>query len=196
MGDRPSSTEDLAAAIRGLTQAISRLSVQASDEDWELVAAPQPLTPRDPNPHPSSGYPSSPAGAQTLRTLSPASSAREPPAPPPVSSEALFFVRSLSKADREPRATRAWEAGYYAGLVLQGHRRAVPATPPITVRSNVYVLLRSPSGAPPAAFRSFRAFSAATGRIAGPTFVCHGFPTEGEARCYCLGAGVAFPPWA
>ena len=195
MGDRPSSTEDLAAAIRGLTQAISQLSVQAPDEGWELVASPHPRTPRDPNPQPSSGYPSSPAGAQTLRTLSPTAS-QEPDAPPPVSSEALFFVRSLGKADREPRATRAWEAGYYAGLVLQGKRGAVPATPPITVRSNVYILLRSPSGAPPAAFRSFRAFSAATGRIAGATFVCHGFPTEGEARCYCLGAGVAFPPWA
>ena len=47
MGDRPSSTEDLAAAIRGLTQAISQLSVQAPDEGWELVASPHPRTPRD-----------------------------------------------------------------------------------------------------------------------------------------------------
>ena len=136
MGDRPSSTEDLAAAIRGLTQAISQLSVQAPDEGWELVASPYPRTPRDPNPQPSSGYPSSPAGAQTLRTLSPTTVPLEPEAPPPVSSEALFFVRSLGKADREPRATRAWAAGYYAGLVLQGKRGAVPATPPITVRSS------------------------------------------------------------
>ena len=136
MGDqRPDRTEDLSAAIWALTRAVAQLSVrQEADEGWVLVSEPAPSTPRNPSSS-SSGYPKSPAGALPPRTLSHSRATPQPiPSPPPVSAQALFLVRSLRVADRTPRATRAWDAGYFASLVLEGRIRAVPPTPTLSVR--------------------------------------------------------------
>ena len=121
-----------------------------------------------------------------------------PPAPVPdtpllvAPSEALCLCVSLPKAVRAARALRAWNAGISAGNVLKGLSSRVDRTPDLAVRSRLYVVLQHSSGQPPALYLTYPAFKAAVGALE-PDCVCHGFPTEGEARAYCAGASRPFP---
>ena len=77
--------------------------------------------------------------------------------------------------------------------VLSGRLDFLDASEKIATRSTVYVVLRCPALPSARAFRGFRAFKSSVGAIEHTDAVCHGFPTEGEARIYCAGAGVPFP---
>ena len=68
----------------------------------------------------------------------------------------------------------------------------VEPTPTITIKNRCYLVLRNASGSPPGFYRNFSDFKAATGPLR-PGTVCHGWPTEAEARVYAWGAGQAFP---
>ena len=107
--------------------------------------------------------------------------------------DCIPLCSSLSVSCRADRARRAFSAGQSAALVLSGERACPDPTPPISVRNRVYVVLRHHSGAPPACYLSFSSFKRAVGHLPGSTTVCHGFPTEGEARCFCHGAARPFP---
>ena len=73
-----------------------------------------------------------------------------------------------------------------------GEIDCVPPTPEISVRNRVYVVLRAGGDTRPRFFRTFSEFKGHTGRLSSGT-VCHGFPTEGEARTYVRAAGLDFP---
>ena len=105
----------------------------------------------------------------------------------------MHLCSSLSAAVRESRARRAWNAGLSASLVLGGETNYVDATPKLDIKNRLYVVLRHPGGEPPAVYSTFAAFKRAVGHLPGSQTVCHGFPTEEEARLFCLAAGQAYP---
>ena len=105
----------------------------------------------------------------------------------------MHLCSSLGPSVREQRAARAWAAGRCAARVLAGEINYVDATPKLEIRSRLYVVLRHSSGKPPAVYRDFASFKKEVGHLPGSSTVCHGFPTEGEARVFCVAAGCAFP---
>ena len=64
---------------------------------------------------------------------------------PPVPHWILRDCQSLVAGDSsiEFRAKRAWEAGFWAGLTLQGRVRTPRASPSFPLRPKVYVILRT-----------------------------------------------------
>ena len=111
----------------------------------------------------------------------------------PLPGDALFLVSSLHRADRRPRAQRAWDAGLQAGAVLQGLQVCPDATPSMPVRNRIYVVLRCRDDRAVRVFTTFGRFKLHTGPLERSSTVCHGFPTEGEARVYVRAAGLEFP---
>ena len=161
-------------------------------DDWVVVdPAVDPHPPKGssvPNPAPLSSASASPVPKFRFRPP-PASASR------PLSFEdCVHLCSSLGTSVREARASRAWAAGRSAALVLSGQCDYVDASPKIEVRSRLYVVLRHSSGKAPATYRSFASFKRAVGHLPGSTTVCHGFPTEGEARVFCAAAGCPYPP--
>ena len=173
---------DLADAARSLASAIARLSLEEDSGEWEVVADP--------------AVPSSSTLSVPLSSSAEARTPSEPvrhASPPPLPEDVLFLARSLPLASREARAVRAWKAGFWAGEVLAGRLDYPDASERIAVRSTVYAVLRCDALPGPAAFHGFRAFKSAVGALEHSNTVCHGFPTEGEARIFCAGANVPFP---
>ena len=159
--------------------------------EWILVQdeAPResPGLAKDPSPEPAAGS-SDPPPRLRFRAPNPR------PAGFFSAEDCVPLCISLPLASRADRARRAFLAGQSAALVLSGERACPDPTPSLSVRNRVYVVLRHHSGAPPAFYLSFSAFKRAVGHLPGTTTVCHGFPTEGEARCFCHGAACPFPP--
>ena len=92
------------------------------------------------------------------------------------------------------RIRRAWRAGQWAGATNRGRVSSPKATPAIDIPNKVYVVIASPRHTAPAAYRSSSAFFAAIGgTVEGSEAICHGFPSEAEARAYCAGAGEHWP---
>ena len=75
--------------------------------------------------------------------------------------------------------------------MLRGEQDVVSPTPDLSIKSRCYIVLCTATDSRTFFFRSFSSFKAHAGRLS-PGTVCHGFPTEGEARVYARGAGVAF----
>ena len=90
------------------------------------------------------------------------------------------------------RILRAWKAGAWARLVLQGVVGAPAASPQLNIPSRYYVVLGGP-GVQPALYRSFKEYSAALGPLEQSAAVSHAFPSELEAQVYCAGALVPWP---
>ncbi len=108
-----------------------------------------------------------------------------------------FVVRSCSvlrggKLSFEARATRAWEAGWWARFTLQCRVRKPRPTKPIDLANSVYIILRAEGHQCP-----LLATKASDYRYLVKDFtegtVSHGFPSQAEAKAYCLGAGVEYP---
>ena len=137
---------------------------------------------------PCTSFGSSPIGSRPLR-FRPATPA---PASCVVPAECLHLCSSLATAVRLERAQRAWDAGVAAGRLLSGEIDCVPPTPEITVKSRIYVVLRNPRGSAPAVYHAFSAYKRAVGALLSGS-VCHGFPTQKEARTYCKGSGCPYP---
>ena len=113
-----------------------------------------------------------------------------PPRPFPQTACSFALLWEQPSGNTEPQ--RAWTAGLEAGKVLRGEVDCVPPTPELLVKSRVYIVLCTPSSWQPRFFRNFSEFKAYTGKLRHGT-VCHGFPTEGEARVYCRAASVSIP---
>ena len=174
-------------ATGNLAQALER---PASSDGWVVVddtPSTPPGTSKDPNPDLKQHAAASPAPKFRFR-------------PPPVQAsrplafqDCVHLCSSLGLAVREQRAARAWAAGRSASRVLSGELDFVDATPKLEIRSRLYVVLRHSSGKPPAVYRDFSSFKREVGHLPGSSTVCHGFPTEGEARVFCVAAGCPFP---
>ncbi|CAE7925619.1 unnamed protein product, partial [Symbiodinium necroappetens] len=103
---------------------------------------------------------------------------------------ALTAAGSLTGKER---LCRAWRAGAWAKLVLAGTVGTPNSSPPLNLPSRFYVVLGG-EGHEPGLYRSFRDFAQAAGPFPGSTAVCHGFPSELEARAYTCAAGLLWPP--
>ena len=83
------------------------------------------------------------------------------------------------KTSRTPRAL----SPAFAGRVLRSETDCVEPTPRIDICT----------GPGSGVYHSFTEFNAAVGPLEGRLAVCHGFPTEGEARTYCKAAACPYP---
>eukprot|EP00435_Cladocopium_sp_Y103_P061707 s196_g23.t1 len=90
------------------------------------------------------------------------------------------------------RIKRAWEAGFWASLVL-GNKISKPrASLPLNIRPCIYIILKAPGLESPTRVSSASDLHRITGRFTEDT-LCHGFPSLAEAEAYCGGAGVELP---
>lgn len=104
----------------------------------------------------------------------------------------LCVQLSSSKLHYKERAARAWEAGYWARFVLEGHLSKPRPTGPIELANSYYVVLRAEGHTCPLVCTKGSDYRAVVGDFL-PTTVSHGFPSQAEARAYCQGAGVEYP---
>ena len=194
--DPPLDLEALACAFEQLELAAGSLARAVhgrpgrDHEGWELVQS------ADAAPAGASEQPE-PSFAPRVDSSAPPSFRFRPepstdPKPSTLPSECLFLCSSLAPAARQSRASRAWAAGLSAGKKLRGEADCVEPTPEVPVKNRCYLVLRGPAGKPARFFRNFGDFKLYVGRLSGET-ICHGWPTEGEARVYCRAAGLAFP---
>ena len=91
------------------------------------------------------------------------------------------------------RAERAWRAGCFARLVLQGTLRYPDASPPTGLTNRFYCVLRADGLSCPKVVRSFCEYKAIVGTLSGTDSVSQAFPSESEARLYFAGACLAYP---
>ena len=108
-----------------------------------------------------------------------------------------FVVRSCSllsggKLSFEERAKRAWEAGWWARFTLQNRVRKPRPTGPIDLANSIYVILRAEGYQCPLLARKASDYRFIIKEFTEGT-VSHGFPSQAEAKAYCLGAGVEYP---
>ena len=133
------------------------------------------------------GYPAQVSGPTTRADLA----ASLPPCP----SEWLDRASTLTAAanlDGRGRILRAWTAGAWARLVLQGVVGTPAASRQLNLPSRYYAVIGG-EGVRPALYRSFREYSRALGPIEASPAVSHAFPTELETQVYCAGAQVEWP---
>ena len=110
-----------------------------------------------------------------------------------------FFIAECNKlsgggVSGEYRARRAFEAGYWAGLALAGRLARPRATRALNLQVRIYVILRAPGLTSPTRVASASDLYRITGRLdSASNVICHGFPSQIEAKAYCEGAGVPYP---
>lgn len=102
----------------------------------------------------------------------------------------LSSAGAVSGADR---VRRAWVAGQWARAVLAGRAGSPNRTEQLGVRSRVYVVLRAPGLSAPTVVTSSAEYFKLVGRLQDSDSLSHSFPSETEARAYCLGAGIPLP---
>lgn len=98
------------------------------------------------------------------------------------------------KYPKEYRARRAWEAGQWAKLVLTGHVAKPKPSWDIDLSPAVYVVLRAPGISTPTRVGTYAELHRLVGRLSDTDAICHGFPSQAEAKIYCEAAGLAYPP--
>ena len=173
MSDNSSSIGNLVRALNRLSLAIEESGRQGTEE-WEVITE-VPEEPAEPNVPVGDHY----TAAEQL-----------PPCPPHL----LRLGRRLVAGEYsvEYRIKRAWEAGYWASLVLARRLRRPRASLPLSLRSCIFVILRAPGLSSPTRVSSVSDLYRITGRFSEET-VCHGFPSIAEPETYCEAAGVEFP---
>ena len=195
---RRSLTDTIRSAVAALRSALSEL--EDSGPEWELVDSPRAAR-GDSSAASCADSSAAPPAREPVEFSAPVPEAsasqsvfpRSPRPGDPLPGEALFLVSSLRREDRASRANRAWQAGLQAGAVLRGDQRYPDATPPLAVRSRVYICLRLRGDRTVRFFTSFGRFKLYVGSLERSDTVCHGFPTEGESRVYARAAGARFP---
>lgn len=181
--DSVASPPGASSALPGLTPEISSDTVDTVD--WDLINHLDSLSGHLVSqgsalaPGPSSSVPAGYNGV--ARGLS------------PLPDHCLDLCRRLSGTPEEikSRAKRAWEAGLWARATLEGRVNKPRPTPKLALQASVYVVLRGPG-----IERPTRVSTAAEYFKLLPTFensISHSFPSQAEARVYCLAAGVVFP---
>ena len=90
------------------------------------------------------------------------------------------------------RATRAWEAGWWARFCLEGRISKPRPTVPFDLPNQQYIVLRAPGYNCPLRVQRAGDYRHIVQDFTGPT-ISHGFASQAEARAYCQGAGVEYP---
>jgi hypothetical protein len=75
---------------------------------------------------------------------------------------------------------------------LEGKIEKPRPTPALNIKATIYVVLRAPGLLRPVAVTSAAEYYRVFPRFS-PGSVSHSFPSQGEAKTYCLAAGVEFP---
>ena len=178
MGEQDSSVRDLCRALNRLSLAIEGASSRA--EGWEVVQD-------EPS---SSAAAEAPVQAVPERLDHNDLALRIPPLPARVL-QAKARLRG-GQYSEEYRLRRAWEAGFWAGQVLQGNLSVPRASLPIDLRPTVYIILKAPGLQSPTRVSSASDLYRITGKFNDHT-LCHSFPSLTEAEAYCEAAGVQLP---
>ena len=108
-----------------------------------------------------------------------------------------FCIRNCSvltggKFSSRDRAARAWESGWWARFVLEGRVAKPRPSTPIDVPNQFYIILRAEGHSCPILCNKAADYRYIVGDFTNPT-LSHGFPSQAEAKIYCLGAGVSYP---
>eukprot|EP00435_Cladocopium_sp_Y103_P036998 s1336_g9.t1 len=150
-----------------------------SDLDWDRISSVASEPAPSPGPQPGRAFKSYDEVASGLTGAPPA---------------AFDFCNRLSGTDAsvKERVQRAWEAGLWAKAVLAGHIPKPRPTQQISFRPQIYVILRAPGLAEPTAVSSAADYYKILPRFTSDS-LSHSFPSVGEAKTYCLAAGVSFP---
>ena len=185
----------LARAEVGLpSSAPAAVSDLESGHSWEIPPFPSSSAARPGSPRPTSapGLPPSPA-----RTNYSTNSYHEVADTLPVLPGYCvdWCIRLGNKEEIVARANRAWQAGCWAKATVEGRVPKPRPTPPISLRSTVYIILRAPGIDRPVRvssaaeyFRIIPSFKGATGDS-----ISHSFPSLAEARVYCAAFGIDLP---
>ena len=210
LGSRPSSSSGYPSAGSREHRVASSNLTPSTPCRGEVQPATRPPLGFSPSPPsgslsaPHSPVPAAAAPASSVSSPVPVTQdpllARGPPLPRsrvevestfPVCPEELIC---LSGSNLSPRARiqRAWKAGCWAREKLSGRSVAVGPSAALSLPSRVYPVVGGGS-TEVVLYRSFRAYKAALGPLEGSPSVSHGFPSEAEARTYCVAAGVGWP---
>ena len=191
-----SSTATALRAIAENLEAVARHSEQLSgnlpplgteESDWDRVSS---VAPSDQLPvRPSLAESSSRSGPPEFAGYD--SVAANLTGAPAVAFDLCSKVGTSTEESRR-RTQRAWEAGLWARAVLEKKVPKPRPTPKLSLRPQVYVILRAPGLSRPC-----RCGSAAEYFGVLPQFtedsLSHSFPSLGEAKVYCLAVGIDFP---
>ena len=192
----PGRLSALAPAIQNLADALSQLAIalQAVDNDGQGNPVPEQQLQQQQAAGPAAA-PSSPRSPPGTEDRPPHFDDFEFFASriPSVPLRLLALSRNLNPPS-EFRIRRAWEAGYWAGLALQGKISQTPPAPILSgFRSRLYVVLRSRGGSAPTRTNHHSEFLRIVGDPHNPVNIFQAFPSQAEAETYCSGAGVSFP---
>lgn len=91
------------------------------------------------------------------------------------------------------RIRRAYKAGQWAGAVLAGRAGSPNRSSQLDLRPRIYVVLRNSRGPAPICYSSSFSYHRAVGDLSSSNSISHSFPSEAEAKAYCLGADVEYP---
>ena len=175
----------LSSQVAELTEAVNRLTVaqstSAPPSSYEVV---RPFTT---TPAPSS--PQSRVGSTTSSIYNDLAT-EIPPVPD-------FVLRSCSQLSggrftSRQRAERAWTCGWWARFCLEGRLARPRPSTAIDLANQCYIVLRAPGHQVPLLALRAGDYRHVVGNFTSDT-ISHGFPSQAEARAYCLGAGVEFP---
>ena len=117
--------------------------------------------------------------------------ATEIPAVPDFAVRSCSLLSGGSLSHRE-HASRAWESGWWARFCLEGKVAKPRPSKPIDLQNQVYIVLKADGYDCPLLFTKASDYRAVVKDFQGAT-ISHGFPSQAEAKIYCLGAGVDFP---
>ena len=137
---------------------------------------------RSPNPHTRSPW-APPSRALQLRPLS---------LRPQVLLDSARLLRSSASAPLL-RAQRAWTAGCWAAAVIEGRVNTPNCTPPLSIPSRYYIVLRSLECSHVQVTQSRDTYLRLVDHHRSSYTLSHGFPTETKARIYVAGAGLLYP---
>ena len=93
----------------------------------------------------------------------------------------------------EKRIRRAFLAGQWAHAVIEGRASSPNRSEQLPLRPRYYVVLRCDRASSPTVVTSSSAYFNLVGDLRQSSSISHSFPSETEARAYCLGARIDFP---
>ena len=117
--------------------------------------------------------------------------AAEIPEVPDFAARLCVNLRSGSLSSRD-RAKRAWECGWWARFCLEERISKPRPSVPVDLANSIYVVLKAERIEAPVVVYKSADYRALVQDFKGPS-LSHGFPSQAEAKVYCLGAGIEFP---
>ena len=90
------------------------------------------------------------------------------------------------------RAERAWESGWWARFALGGRIGKPRPSKPINLSNSCWIVLRAAGYQCPLLVTRASDYRSIVKNFDSPS-ISHGFPSQSEAKVFCLGAGVEYP---